>query len=419
MDIVRLGSVLWAAAICLVSPAGGQVEAVDPYLAAVTSDGAALRSGDLDSYYVVEELRAGTVLLVDGKQDGWLRVGYPAGATVFIFDDQGRVSPDGKTVTPSAGAALKAPNAKFGLKGSWRNVAMASEGGLPPSLPVLGIETSSDGSRTAYRVPAPAGARAFIRAGAVREATASEIDAYLRSGGVAPNRSRTEHPPAQPTTPRPPTAHPPEAGAPATPVVAPTPEVQQPAEPLVAPDPQPDDVSLLLRAFEGVQSQAITSAEVDPLIGEFEAAIAKLGDDGVDALARTALQQRLAVLRILKRLQAQQRALEEAKRQADADAKSVSSQVSNLAAGRAYTVVGRLTTSAVYDGKSRPLMFRVEAVGTSSARTLGYLKPDERFGLEKMLGQIVGVVGRSAMGESDGRLNIIAPERVDNLTPGN
>lgn len=419
MDMVRSGSVVCAAAVCWVASAVAQVEAVDPYLAAVSSDGAALRSGGLDSYYVIEELRAGTVLLVDGKQDGWLRVSYPIGGTVFIFDDQGRVSSDGKSVVPSPGASLKAPNAKFGLKGSWRNVTMASEGGLPSSLPVLGIETSSDGSRTAYRVPAPAGARAFIRAGAVREATASEIDAYLRSGGTAPNRSQTVNPPAQPTPPQPTTNQSPDAAAPVTPAAAPATETQQPAEPLVAPEPEPDDVSLLLRAFEAVQSQAITSAEVDPLIAEFEAAIAGLGESDADALARTALQQRLAVLRILKRLQEQQRALEEAKRQADADAQSISSQVSNLAAGRAYTVVGRLTTSAVYDGKSRPLMFRIEAVGTSSARTLGYLKPDERFGLEKMLGQIVGVVGERAIDQTDGRLNIITPERVDNLTPGN
>ena len=62
------------------------------------------------------------------------------------------------------------------------------------------------------------------------------------------------------------------------------------------------------------------------------------------------------------------------------------------------------------------MMYRVQSVGDAVARTLGYLKPDDKLELDKKLGQIVGIAGEADL-DSSLKLNVITASRVDVLTP--
>ena len=109
------------------------------------------------------------------------------------------------------------------------------------------------------------------------------------------------------------------------------------------------------------------------------------------------------------------RLFEEAKKAAGDAGRDAASQVEEVNKTRHYEVIGRLTTSTVYDGKKLPLMYRVQSVGDAVARTLGYLKPDPKLELEKKIGQIVGVAGAADVDPSL-KLNVLTASRVDILS---
>jgi hypothetical protein len=79
-----------------------------------------------------------------------------------------------------------------------------------------------------------------------------------------------------------------------------------------------------------------------------------------------------------------------------------------------YVLVGRLALSNTFDGKLRPLMFRV--LDQKSGRTLGYLPVKDDFELSGLLGQIVGVTGKSAWSPA-WRVTVVDAERFDILSP--
>jgi hypothetical protein len=75
-----------------------------------------------------------------------------------------------------------------------------------------------------------------------------------------------------------------------------------------------------------------------------------------------------------------------------------------------YTMVGRLNSSRVYDGKRLPLLYRLQdPVG---GRTLGYVKPTKDVDLTPGLGRMVGIVGTKSY-DAGYRLMIVTPRRLD------
>lgn len=60
-----------------------------------------------------------------------------------------------------------------------------------------------------------------------------------------------------------------------------------------------------------------------------------------------------------------------------------------------YDAVGRLMASSVYDGTTRPRMYRL--IDPGSGRTIAYVDPaEDRSGVDAMLGQLIGVTGSTA-----------------------
>lgn len=75
-----------------------------------------------------------------------------------------------------------------------------------------------------------------------------------------------------------------------------------------------------------------------------------------------------------------------------------------------YIMRGKLSVSTIFDGVRRPLMYRLQ--DPFSGRSLAYLSPDSGVDLRGMLGQRVGIVGRTSWNDQ-WQVNTIDPTRVD------
>jgi len=420
-SIMTLRLLLGAAAgsTLLVGPAAlaqsqGQMAAVEPYFVVTTGGDAVLRCGNLDTFYVVANLKAGQVLRVDGESENWKRVAYPAGSSVFVAADDLQLSADGKSGTLTHASNLKAANAgRSGLKGSWKNVFDPTPLPVGTKLTVIRSEQTEDGKKQAYRVEAPTEARAFVHNGYVRRASDAEVAA---AGFTVVAPGTTVPPVAEPKA----TSE----GA-VTPPGETTPRLDPVPTPNPAPAPNDDVVAVpgeravatpeqLSAAFEEVRKQPTLTAEIDELIAEYQRTIDARTSAGADQRVTNALRQRMELLKLRKDLQAQMVALEEARKAASEAGRDAAAEMAAVDKTRHYEVIGRLTTSSVYDGKKLPLMYRVQSVGDAVARTLGYLKPDPKMELEKKIGQIVGIAGESSM-DSALKLNVLTATRVDVL----
>ncbi|MBL8885121.1 MAG: hypothetical protein JNK16_00555 [Phycisphaerales bacterium] len=199
------------------------------------------------------------------------------------------------------------------------------------------------------------------------------------------------------------------------PVASPAPAATAPvqAAPISANMRSAARIKELDQAFDRVNAQPLGEAEYETLISEYERTIQQLSGQ-LSPRQRAQLEQRLNILKFRKDLRQQQLALLNESGSAQAQNQQVLQGVAQVEATRVYSIVGQLQPSTVYNGQTLPLMFRIQSVGTSVPRTLGYIKPDPQFNLESKLGQIVGVIGEASM-DKDLKLNVITPVRIDLL----
>jgi hypothetical protein len=158
----------------------------------------------------------------------------------------------------------------------------------------------------------------------------------------------------------------------------------------------------------------LLQGEYDELMAEFGRSIASMPEG---SRARRGLEQRVEAMRLRLETRERLRQMEENRARLDSDMQRVRQQIAQWEASRDYTIVGVIQPSTVYDGQALPLMFRVVSVGGSAPRTLGYLRPNEKFNLVEMVGLVVGVIGEANVDRSL-QLNVIDPVRVDILRPG-
>ena len=371
----------------------GQVSPVEPFWALVVSPDAVMRSGDKEQYYPVATLPAGQMVHVDGEGGGWSRIEYPKGTTAFIPSDAVTPGEGGKSVTlsrPEKARAARLDTAK--AVGSWRTLG---ETPLPAGTSlILAFPTplEDSGGKSAYRIVPPDSARGYVSSAALQRATPDQVSAYLhQSGGGTP--------------------------APAPAVTPETPGAPQPvAQAPVAPPPTPREPTLLDRldsAFKTVQEQEIEKAEFNELIAEYEKALADMPEDPLNQRTRARMSQRIDVLRLRAEYQKQRADLLAEKPDLTGANQRAAAVLADLDKVRTYDAVGRLSASAIYDGKRLPLMYRVQSVGSSLPRTIGYVKPGS-MDLESKVGMLVGVVGAASL-DPDLKLKIITPTRVDLL----
>ena len=187
------------------------------------------------------------------------------------------------------------------------------------------------------------------------------------------------------------------------------------AEPIIENRPLPS-MRDLESAYAAVLAQKASMAEVDPLIGEHERYLAAMdkGEASGDDLDREVLVAHLELLKIRADLQKSMLRIEGVREQAEQSIVRINEGFEGIDRSSEYVVVGRLTTSVVYDGKRLPLLYRVQSIDENSGRTLAYVVPVKGLDLSGSLGSIVGVAG-SARVDASSRLNIVTPGRIDRL----
>ncbi len=399
----------------LVAAAQAQVQNVAPYHAFVTVDKATVRCGDNDRFYKVGELASGQIVLVDGEGGAWSRIAYPANLFAFVKVEDVKV--EGSTATLTTQSKLKAANVTAGFTSSWKSLLDTP---LSAGTQLKVIESFKEGdSVIGYRVEPPQSARAFVESRVLRHATEAEVAAWKSKGGTTPLAAAPAGATTPETTPAPATSPGP-AVTPAQPLaVTPVPGDSRPVvDPAVEQEPirrveRPvGSVEALEDRFKAVWKQEQISAEVGELLSEYKRALESTPSE--NAARRRGLTNRINALQTRLDINNLIREQEEAKARLDGAKVELARQLEEWDRSRVYTIVGELRPSTVYDGKSLPQMYRVVSIGGAAARTLGYLKPTPDINLDKMLGQVVGVIGEASMDRSL-KLNIISPLKVEVL----
>jgi len=455
-----------------------QVNQVEPQHMLVTDQRAMIRCGAGTAYYPVAELRAGTILVMDGEtSSGWARVSYPTTAAALVRAEYAQIAPDGKSLTLSRDDSLVAYNALAGARGSWSKL-LSEPAPRGTQFKVVGEAVNDlSGELAGYRVEAPAQARGYVRLSYLRAATPSEVEAWksqgdktnvaknteddqpaVDPGAVVPANSEAQRPvdvaannsdepaedpgqndsivepmvdeqiaskpvePAPVTTPvtKPeakPTTNPTAGTENAQPIDTET-EVAKADEPAKPAPLRINSIEEMEQLFQAVHKQTIEEAEFGPLLAEITRMYDATPDSPENASLRAALRERQSVLKIRQRVQEAARANASLANNASQREQELVNKVRELEIQRSYAVVGRLLPSAVYDGRRLPRMYRVQSLGVTEApRTLGYLRPSDDLNLETMLGETIGVVGTPNL---DPRLNlmIIDPLKIDLIQAG-
>ncbi|MEM0983729.1 MAG: hypothetical protein AAGI17_07260 [Planctomycetota bacterium] len=202
---------------------------------------------------------------------------------------------------------------------------------------------------------------------------------------------------------------PPSLGDPAQPITgggeeSAEPEVARGELPILSPK-QLEEQFDRVRALDASDTSAITE-----LIQEYLRAITSLGNDPVVS----ALEQRVEFLKLLRDTRTGIARIDDLRERANERYGSIAADLEAIENAPAYEIVGRLVPSALYNGESLPLMYRVVTVGQGAGRTLGYVRPSEAGLLDSLVGRLVGIVGSTSYDESV-PLRIIDPTRVDPL----
>jgi hypothetical protein len=434
-------------------------EAAFTYLT-VETDQAPLKCASWELSYPVAFLDAGTVLRADQQEGDVWRVLYPRDVPVLVEAPDVRVLPDRNAARLLNASRLLARNASPTDDTSWKSALLRP---LPAGSELTLLDTleGPNGQPLSYLVEAPPGARAYIADALVRPASDAEINDLRRSLGLPveePARAEDQVARAE------------EADAPAEGEESEQTQVaradenandaetmaegtgEAPVDQVAAsnqrtesePDEDADagqtagrqtdgpaadmefgaterqqaarEVSIddLESAFERVIDEPVETAEITPLLGEFEAALTDLPDTERNQTTRAYLRNRIELLRIKQQVQRDLQRLSALEEEASEAELAVQRRIEGLDRTHAYVAVGRLVTSTLYDGRRLPLLYRLVAVTPGAERTILYVAPTEQVDLEGALGSVIGVEGVERS-DTNLRLTVIRPTRIDVL----
>lgn len=447
-----------------------------PRWVVITTDDTPLRCGDRDRYYAVAELEAGTLLISDGSSDEWTRVRYPDTVHPFVPMNDAEVIGE-RTVQLTEPSGLRSPSLIMGPAGSWRS-AIDPPLPAGTRLRVAEPATDDAGETVGWYVIAPgeeAGpfARGFIKNAGLRNATAAEVEAYIARGDEPATSEQSETTIAQEEAPQAdvesvelgeaevaastsllepmtPEGEPEQQTAAVDPVaeadsdpvldiVAQVPQSDDAADAVpVSEDPvapetiaqggmnageDPTDPTTLqltpaqLRDLELTFDSARTlpREELDVAIDELLAEYKRARDATDEPVVVNAIDRRIEWLELRIETREQRRSLSGVLREVGQREAMLSERVSTWRESRAFSLVGRVLPSRVYNGVRLPLMYRVVSVDAlTGGRTIGYIRPRQPDELAQRVGQVIGIRGTTAFDEQL-RMNIIDPAEIDSL----
>lgn len=409
--------------LSLAGAARGQMPAAGPYEVEVTAPSVQVRCGwRSDGWYSVGEAPRGTRLTVDGAEGEWLRVRYPEGLGfgVLLRADEVEIRAGVATLTSPARPIFR--NRASPATGSW--MKMPGEV-FAPGTEFEVVEELGEGSGLVL-VEAPDRARGYVLASGVTrvapedagaddaaedEGATDRDDREAAASDDAERAAADDDAPAEAGVASGEDAAEADGGEAAGEEGDAEGDGAAEEEPTERAAPTPEQ---LYAAYRRVVDQPIEGAELAPLIAEFEAAIGRTETGSADAQRLGA---RLELLEIRRELQRDLSDVETASGRAAREREAINRLIVDWRSRPAYSVVGRLMASALYDGRRLPLMYRLQSLDGPGGRTIAYLLPSDELDLNAKVGAVVGVVGDTRRDRTISA-RLVEPELVDVLEPG-
>jgi hypothetical protein len=394
------------------------------WVGVVTSGQANIRCGANDSYYPIANANSGGLVLISGKRQDWLKVQtsgsvfsgaigyvkYPADSTssVLVVGNSGEVLGDIEVLANNIESEE--------LYRSWRPICRLKNG---DTFEIVSTETTDPGtlhrdSYVVHTVKMPATGNGWIRSSNIRRATEDERATFygITSNTTTATSIDKDKQISNETVVWVATNETTDSGAGETKdTTETTVEISNNTEVTQVENLEPLSLVELEARWDVITAEPIMGAELTSLLDMYSELLAENGGDIVVAQVAGG---RVKQLKVWGRLQAQKMRIEELKEKMVRQTDEVDDYQSIMATYGDYVLVGRLALSNTFDGKLRPLMFRV--LGLKSGRTLGYLPVSEDFELSGLLGQIIGVTGKSEWSPT-WRVTIVEGERFDILSP--
>jgi SH3-like domain-containing protein len=398
-----------------------------PHFATVTADNVYVRSGpSVQSSYPFGKMDRGDVVRVMEENFGWARVqtGGRAFSDSFGYvtvDDRVQMSTDGATITASAVTEVRAPNISTDStpESSWKQIARLEAGATLPVVQRIDTERGS-----VWSVRLPESGEGWINSNFLRRATADEVQGYdqdiaapASAGGVQSAAAQsggaqiaTESVTDETLTidgsreievKTVETAEAAEAAVPAAPAKT--------AEQIAA-----ERRRTLFAELEGkwlvMKGQSIESAELTALYAGYMTLAA---EPALERTIKATAAARLEQIEVQQDVQERIAQLKETKARLSQECEQINGVASAIEARSEYTAVGVLNASIVYDGKTLPLLFRLQ--DPASGQTVAYVTPGDGFQLSTMVGTLIGVKGDTAYDDAL-KLDTITPRTIDFLS---
>ena len=366
------------------------------WVGVVTTDDATIRCGANESYYTVAVANKGDLVRVLGKSQDWFKIDtsgsvfgntvgyikYPSGGelSLVVSDDSG---------TANGGLEILAKNIDSDeLYRSWRPILRLQENDVVSVIKSTVTEpgTLHRDSYVVHTVQMPETATCWISASNISRATPEQLDS-LKEGEVVKKMGGDA-----------------EVIATGVEDMSGTPVAE--TETVV-----PLTLAELEAIWSKISSDPVMSAEVMPLRDMYEEVLSNnSGDIVVEQIACGRIKQ----LEVWSGLQDQRMRIDLLLTKLAKQSGDVLELQTVLSMSNGYVVAGRLALSNTFDGRIRPFMYRIQDL--KSGRTLGYLPKNEEYDLSELVGQPVGVVGKTVW-NPNWRVNMVDIKQIDMLSP--
>ena len=414
MQTIKSTTLFIASALIMVTSISAPANAADQtlgpnstWVGVITSDAVLVRCGANESYYPIATAGVGDLVLVNGKRQDWLKVDTSgdlfAGVVGYVkypSDDISSFLVAGTDGKVTGDVEVLAKNIESDeLYRSWRPILRLH---ADDSVWVIDTKTTDPGTlhREAYvvhTIKMPAGGSGWINTSFVKQATSEQIALFygentLVEGGESLTTEVVDMVVVSAET----------ENAAGVGVAA----VEEEPVKLV-----PLSLVELEAAWEKITSEPVMGAEVSPLKDLYNELLSSKGEDLVVTQIADG---RIKQLDVWAGLQAQRVRIEALRSSLDKRSGEVSEFQTIMSMNEEYAMVGKLALSNTFDGRLRPLMYRIQ--DPESGRTLGYLPANKDFELSGLVGQRVGVVGKTDWNPT-WRVSVVDGTRFDILSP--
>jgi hypothetical protein len=373
----------------------------DSWTGVVVSSDATVRCGANESYYPIATIESGSLVKVVGKRQDWLSIElvgdvfadvvgyikYPEDSTdVFtVVDNTGFVNGDLEVLANNIDSDE--------LYRSWRPVLWLHSG---DEVQIINTTVTAPGtlhknSYTVHTVSMPGSAIGWINSSninkSVEKLTETPASVNNETHVVSTKNSN------------------PETGDNEGAVVE---DASVSVEPIVY---VPLSLAELEATWKEITNNPAMEAEVTPLKDMYTELLNGNQDDLVISRISGV---RIKQLDIWAGLQEQREKIDSLRADLASKSKKVSEYQTTMSMYGNYEIVGRLSLSHTFDGRLRPFMYRI--LDQKSGRTLAYLPANKDWELTGLVGQLIGITGKSSW-DPTWRVNMVSGERFDILSP--